>query len=284
VSFLTRIAACNQWRRDDFLPWYVAGERLGWVRRALAAELVALNLGFAVRDERLHWLAAPDDFTARGAALAAVCATLHERGQLPAPQHEPYPVTPAQREHARFVIDRAYAPAFGCRAFGQHLNGLVYINEKIHLWVARRAPTRRHYPNLYDNLVGGGLPWGMTLRENLIKECWEEAAIPRELALRARPVGAVTYCHETSSGLKPDTMYCYDLVLPATFVPRCNDGEVADFALWPLTQVAETVRDRDDFKPNCNLVVIDCLLRHGWIDPEDPDYLELVWRLRTPLP
>ena len=38
-----------------------------------------------------------------------------------------------------------------------------------------------------------------------------------------------------------------------------------------------TVRDTDDFKFNCALVVIDFLIRHGLLTPDDePDYLRLV--------
>ena len=39
---------------------------------------------------------------------------------------------------------------------------------------------------------------------------------------------------------------------------------------------AAIVRDSDEFKLNCNLVVIDFLIRHGWIDPRSPEYLALV--------
>jgi hypothetical protein len=79
-------------------------------------------------------------------------------------------------------------------------------------------------------------------------------------------------------------MHCYDLELPADFHPRCNDGEVETFYLWPVEQVMETVRDTEEFKPNCNLVIIDFLVRHGYLDQDAPDYLEIIQGLRAPLP
>ena len=36
------------------------------------------------------------------------------------------------------------------------------------------------------------------------------------------------------------------------------------------------VKNSDDFKLNCNLVIIDFLVRHGYITPKDEDYLEIV--------
>ena len=48
----------------------------------------------------------------------------------------------------------------------------------------------------------------------------------------------------------------------------------------PWERVAEIVRDTDEFKFNCNLVIIDFLIRHGLITPDHPDYLALAAGLR----
>ena len=90
---------------------------------------------------------------------------------------------------------------------------------------------------------------------------------------RARAVGAVSYCRETEIGLKPDTLYCYDLQLPESFQPENTDGEVSEFQLLPIRQVIELVRESDEFKPNCNLVNIDFFIRHGLLAADEPDYL-----------
>jgi 8-oxo-dGTP pyrophosphatase MutT (NUDIX family) len=120
--------------------------------------------------------------------------------------------------------------------------------------------------------------------DNLRKECAEEAGIPGALAERAVVVGAITYCRDSAGGLKPDVMYCYDLELPEDFEPVCTDGEVESFQRLPLAEVAALVRDTEAFKLNCNLTIIDFLIRHGFITPEEPDYLEIMAGLRSPLP
>jgi len=124
--------------------------------------------------------------------------------------------------------------------------------------------------------VAGGLPLGIGLRENLIKECAEEAAIPRALAEQAIPVGAISYVQESPEGLKPDTQFLYDLEVPADFTPRNTDGEIESFALWPVEAVMEAVAETAAFKLNCTLVIIDFLVRHGLIPPDHPDYLDIV--------
>jgi hypothetical protein len=109
-----------------------------------------------------------------------------------------------------------------------------------------------------------------------VKECGEEAGIPAAWAEDAPAVSAITYCAEMPEGLRPDVLFCYDLELPAGFTPACRDGEIESFALMPIADVAAIVRDTKQFKFNCNLVIIDFLVRHGFMGPDEPDYVAIV--------
>jgi 8-oxo-dGTP pyrophosphatase MutT (NUDIX family) len=253
------------------------------VKQPIWEALVSWPQLFQIDTRAVYFTPQAEDFATRSAILAEVVAELVQRGIISHVHGEPYPVTSTSREQIFATIDRAAAPYFGLRAYGQHLNGYVRTEQGILVWIARRSADRVNFPNKLDNLVAGGLPYPLSLQENLCKECWEEAAIPAHIATQALPVGALTYCRETEVGLKPDTLYCYDLELPATFEPRNTDGEVAEFNLIPVDEVARIVRETDDFKLNCNLVVIDFLLRHGLVSPEHPEYLELATGLHTNL-
>jgi hypothetical protein len=86
---------------------------------------------------------------------------------------------------------------------------------------------------------------------------------------------------ESPAGIRQDTLFCYDLELPESFVPRNTDGEMEEFLLWPVSQVLNTVRETEMFKFNVNLTIIDFALRHGFIDPDDePNYQDIVLGLR----
>lgn len=284
MSYLDKIRACNDWDPARFLPLRALGSRIGSLRPALAAELRRWPHWFRVGTESVEWVQVPDTFGGRSALIEEVVGTLVKQGIIAYLHGEAYGLTAGRRDQALCLIDRAAAPYFGARAFGQHLNGWVQGPDGLELWIGRRAADRRIYPLHLDNLVAGGLPFGIPLEENLRKECREEADIPPALADRAVPVGAVSYCRESAQGLKPDVMYCYDLELPWDFVPRCNDGEVESFQRLPALEVARLVRDTASFKLNCNLVIIDFLIRHGLLPPEDPDYLAILQGLRSPLP
>ena len=55
-----------------------------------------------------------------------------------------------------------------------------------------------------------------------------------------------------------------------------QDGEVESFQRLPLKEVADAVARTDEFKDNCNLVIISFLVRHGLQKPELPGYLGTV--------
>jgi len=277
MSFLARIREINQHDRSAFTDLIVDDQTIGAVRRDRTALLLAHSDIFVpAAGDALTFtrgLATPE---ARTAAVATVADSLAADGAIPALRREIYPAKRRFGDAAAFLIDRAAVPFFGVRAWGVHLNGYTYRQGALHLWIGERAMDRPTFPGMLDNMVAGGQPAGLSLMENLVKECAEEADLPADLARQARPVGAITYTSQAPEGLKPDAMFCYDLEVPESFVPRNTDGEIAAFHLWSVEQVAETVATTRRFKYNCNLVIIDFLIRHGMIPPDHPDYVDLL--------
>lgn len=279
-GFLRHIQACNWHDLSGFRPFSIAGVTVGQVRVGFMERLLTLGPPF-VADQggiALH----PDltDAPSRSRAVASALDRLVAAGVIRKLRREMYAVTQGWGQPTLMELDRAAIPYFGVTAYGLHVNGFVRQPDGIHLWVGKRALDRGVAPGQYDNLVAGGQPAGLSLADNLVKEAWEEAGLPADLALKALPVGAISYLMEQDKGLKPDILFLYDLELPADFVPRNTDGEVERFDLWPLSRVAASVRDSDDWKFNVNLTVIDFLIRHGWLTPDHPEYLELCRGLR----
>jgi isopentenyldiphosphate isomerase len=275
MTFLDRIEECNTHDLSRFAAFTVAGLRVGWVRHALLGIFAEFADVFVVEHGALALHPRLRDAEARSSALAPVLGTLAARGVFAGWRDELYPVSTTFSQPPLLLIERAAVPLFGVRAYGVHMNGFVRRSDGLHMWVARRSVTKPTYPGQLDNTVAGGQPVGIGLLDNLVKECREEAGIPEAIARRAQPVGVITYCMEAPEGLLPDAQFCFDLELPADFVPTNRDGEVAEFQLWPIARVVEVVRDSAQFKFNCNLVLIDFFIRHGILLPDDPDYIEI---------
>lgn len=53
------------------------------------------------------------------------------------------------------------------------------------------------------------------------------------------------------------------------------------FNRLPIEEVAALISDTDDIKENCNIVMLDFLMRHGCITPDQPGYLQLLAGLRA---
>ncbi|MBN9510412.1 MAG: DUF4743 domain-containing protein [Alphaproteobacteria bacterium] len=272
-ALLRHIAACNNADLPGArLPFRLAGAVVGWVRPDLA-KMLGTFPAIRVADGAV----ALDDT----AALPAIVAALCERGVFRW-RAEAFDVRAEPDGPVLGQMDRGALPKFGVMAVGVHVNGLVLRPDGPWLWVGERAANKSLDPGKLDHIVAGGVPAGMTPEATLIKEAGEEAAIPPALAAQALRVGRIGYAMEREEGLRRDLLLCYDLVLPEAFVPVAADGEVAQFALWPLARVLAAVREGDAFKFNVNLVLIDLFLRRNMILGDEAPRLRAALAVRVP--
>jgi hypothetical protein len=266
-----------------YLKFIVAGQHVGWVRRDMARHLAPFDKIFACDDNRVAMQESLKDFASRSAAMADVLAAWREAGLVSGWRNELFPVNRGFGLPPLLCMERAGTPLFGILSYGVNINGLVGSGAELRLWIGRRAPQKQVDPNMLDLLVGGGQPMGISVWDNLVKECWEEAGIEPAMARQAKPVGVTTLTIEAPEGLRVGLQFNYDLHLPPDFTPSNTDGEVAAFQLMPVQALIENLRRADDFTYDIALVKIDLLIRHGYIGPDDPDYLDLIAGLRRPI-
>jgi 8-oxo-dGTP pyrophosphatase MutT (NUDIX family) len=227
-------------RPQLFVPLALGGRRIGWLRPELAARLSSWPTVFAATPERVTLLK-PD-------ALMPVLEVLAEDGFIPGWRNERY------RIEDLFDIERAAARPFGLTTQAVHMNGIV--GER--MWLARRSATKPIDPGMLDNLVGGGVSLGFSAEATLVKEAWEEAGIPAELARKAKPGGTIGVLREVPEGVQSETISVYDLDLPADFRPENQDGEVSEFKLVTFAEV-----EREVLAYEAGLVALDYLQRRA---------------------
>jgi 8-oxo-dGTP pyrophosphatase MutT (NUDIX family) len=255
-GFLRHIRDCqNAILPGDRRPFLIGERQAGWVKPVIA-EALQRYPGVEARAESV--------VLRDGAILPRLAEALAGEGYYRL-RGEAFDVRAEPDGPVLAVVDRGALPSFGISATGVHVNGLVRGRGGLQIWVGRRAKDRMLDPGKLDHVTAGGVPAGLSPEQTMVKEAQEEAAIPAEIAQGARRVGTIRYAMERAEGLRRDVLHCYDLELPADFVPRSTDGEVAVFELWPVEQVMRTVRETDEFKFNVNLVLIDLFLREGRI-------------------
>ncbi|EJD01888.1 uncharacterized protein FOMMEDRAFT_108903 [Fomitiporia mediterranea MF3/22] len=252
------------------------------------------------RITHVHFAPHLADNTSRSAALAATCNYWRNNGIFAEEiggrkwRNELYPIykTPfcgLTPENIMCTIERSAAALFGIVTYGAHMTVFQRTKDgEIMVWVPTRAKTKQTWPGMLDNSVAGGISAGMSPFETIVKESMEEASLAEDIVRKhARTVGVTSYFFQKGKWLQPEVEYVYDLEIPLTatgaelerFRPLPLDGEVETFELLSLKDIIPRIH-QELFKPNCALVLVDFMIRHGYITPEtEPNYLEIVTRL-----
>ena len=281
MSYLEHFNAAHNADLSTSTPWFQENAILGYVQDTF--KIRGLEFGLWT-ETALGLVVAELDTIELNRLFGKFAKVAYEEGLLGTWVGELFPVKASVEDSTRFVMERTLTVPLGCLTFGVHLNGYVRTSHGIELWVARRSLSKPTFPGKLDNMVGGGQPAGLSLFENLVKESFEEAGISEIQARQSVPTGTISYCHTVDRGLKRDILYCYDLELPDSFVPACQDGEVESFKRLPIKNVLHLVETSNDFKYNCNLVIVDFAIRHGLLNGDNtPSYASLCER-RNQLP
>jgi 8-oxo-dGTP pyrophosphatase MutT (NUDIX family) len=207
-------------RPERFVPLALGRKRVGWLRPELAARLGAWPAVFSANADRVMLLEPLE--------LAPIVEQLAKEGFVPGWRNERY------RIEDLFEIERAAARPFGLTTQAVHVNGIVGGTR---MWLARRSAKKPIDPGVLDNLVGGGISVGFSVMDTLVKEAWEEAGIPAQLARRATLGNTASVLREVPEGVQSETVHIYDLELPSAFQPCNQDGEVSEFKLLTFDEV-----------------------------------------------
>ncbi|EJU01406.1 hypothetical protein DACRYDRAFT_53053 [Dacryopinax primogenitus] len=196
-----------------------------------------------------------------------------------------HPYADVRPENGAFAMERSACQLFGVVTYGVHMTMCKRVNGELRIWVPTRAKNKPTWPLYLDNTVAGGIPHGFTPLESMIKECEEEASLPAEFVREhIKQVSSITYFYKERGGwLQPEVQYVYDMFLPEGVdeSPRPSDGEVESFELCSLDDILEKMH-AGRFKPNCGAVIIDFMIRHGYLTAEnEPNYLEIITRLHS---
>ncbi len=244
----------------------------GSVALSDAPLLAAWPQVFELRPQAVHCLLSPEQ---RTPVLADINRALHASGRIRAWREEAYPLlSQASPGHAGgellAVIERAAARFWGALSFGAHCNGYVAgaDGRPSHLWVARRALDKPTDPGMLDNLIGCGVPYGQTPRQALIREAWEEAGLRPEQLGGLQAGRVLNIACNIREGWQHEWLYAFDLALPAGLQPVNQDGEVAEFRLWPVAD-ALAFAANGQMTMDASLATLDFALRHQLLPAED---------------
>ena len=203
--------------RDSLLEFRVDGIKLGQVRPNIAKLLCSFNIdnttsngsngaAFAIEwdDDSRSYLTLTEmcgrTFKSRTEAISKVTNHMKEKGVVTGWRDELFPVSATFYREPLFAMERAAVSFLGVLEYGVHIVGIVQESPEntngnsLRMWMARRSATKSKWPGMIDHIAAGGQPIGLSLTENVVKECFEEAGIDESITRKGlRPTGAVTY-------------------------------------------------------------------------------------------
>lgn len=235
-----------------------------------------------------------DTAGAINAAFSAVVTTCVEKNLfhvLDGRHSEPFAVVGARYGQPVYV-ERFATALFGLTTRGAHLVAYRMDEDGMKVWVPRRSAHLYTYPNMLDTTVAGGVKSGVPPFQTIVEEADEEASLPEDLIRqKARCRGVISHMNVTGDDfpgekglVTPDYVYVYDIELPEDVTPKPHDEEVSSFTLMSVEELQAALL-REEFKPDSAAVLVDFLIRHGIITPEnEPDFVEISMRLHRRLP
>jgi 8-oxo-dGTP pyrophosphatase MutT (NUDIX family) len=260
------IDAARRFDAPRHLPFTIDAVQVGWIRRRDVALLASWPDVFECDAAQVRLAPHFDTLELRSAALASVIGALAAQGHIVGWRDETYAIRNSFDAPPLALIERAAARFFGTTTYAAHVNGLVVRADQPPLvWIARRSLDKPTDPGMLDNLVGGGIGWGYTVREALLKECWEESGIPPEVAQGARAGGTLHVLQELPEGTQAEQLFVFDLELGEDFTPRNQDGEVSEHRLARVDEV-RTWLASGQMTVDASLAMLDALLRAGLAD------------------
>lgn len=283
------------------------GIKVGFVCRFVIEEIQSLvpttlfDETFTLNQEKHQLIFKSTDFDTRCSQIDEIGLILHNSKEckleaLKAWRNEKYAIWIKKTPYV--LIERALAGPFGMVTAGSHINGYVTdpVSGDHKFWISRRSATKPTWPLMLDNIIAGGLGYPYGPYETAIKESLEEANLDKDIIEKyIRPAGVVTYFHyegkpsedkfnTENAYIVGEAEFIYDLHLPVDVIPRPNDGEVDSFNFMTLKETIKALQ-KGEFKPNCGLVMVDFLIRHGYITAEnEPNFIAIFNKMHRHLP
>ena len=260
MSFVQRLKDCNKYKESNFFKFFINNHHVGFIKKKNLNIINKFPNFFLLKKNEIFLKKEINNFQKRTYAIDQVFNFLLKQKLISSKHREFFPVFKSFKTKPLLKVQRLIGPFFGFQFFGVHLNGFLKKNNKYFMWVGRRTK-KGNFPNDLDQIAAGGLPFNVTIKKNLIKESYEEANINKTLILKSKYDGTISYRVETKLGLSRHILFCYNLELPETFVPKNNDGEVINFYLWPIEKILKIIKQSTMFKFDCSIVILLFVLK-----------------------
>jgi 8-oxo-dGTP pyrophosphatase MutT (NUDIX family) len=238
---------------------HLQGHTAGWLEPASAKALRKLSASWQIRNGMIQLVG-----DRLASELNSAAQYLHGLGLIKGWRNENYGVCVENDlgeidfNHPICALERASFRRFGLTSRAVHINAYYPDGS---LCLGHRAASKSIDPSRLDNMAAGGIPIDENIYQCALRELFEEAGVPVELAKNSRFIESIRIERNEIDGTHNEVLYCFDLALPEQFEPKNQDGEVAQFYRLKPESVIERL---GEMTWDAGRVSAGYLLRHGW--------------------
>ena len=242
----------------DAVDVLIAKKVCGSVARPVAEALAGNVRGFRLGANSLELDDRGLDSAGRSSRLDEAARWLLQAGFVRAWRNEKIEVRHEPHSPVLAQIDRCAVRVLGITTWSVHLNGYTADGQLV---VGRRAAHKRVDPGLWDNLAGGIVAAGESLRDALVREAHEEAGLELQ-GLLVQEGARILVRRPICEGTLSERVHVFDVHLPPGTRPLNRDGEVERFETRPIALVLASI-ERGEFTVEAALATLDSLKRRG---------------------
>ena len=265
--------------KKNFYDLFCNNFHIGLVHKKIANLILKHKLPYTLQNKSIFFKETKKKHL--NITLKNTCELLVEKQIISEVTGENFPCVASLGKKELFVLERSLVEYLGIRGYGVHLIAYVRTGKSnIKVWIPIRAANKKVEPNKLDNTIAGGISAGETVYQALIREGFEEASFKKKILNRAVQAGTINYIWRNKKfSLRRDTLFLFDLEISNKILPENNDGEVSKFNLYSSTKIIEKIKNTNDFKKNCALVLTSFFIRRGLINSKNEKDYEEICRL-----
>ena len=287
MPFLRHILRHRHVDLTHFVPVYVEHEQIGWTKKDFAKLMGSFDFAWIFSEDRLTLNPALNGFEKISETVHDVFLEISAQGYFPIkPDYSSMggddwlPVGQERWTNPLFQVHRFYGACIGIRRESVMLH--AYEDDK--MWLAVRGAGVDDSVGCYDMIVSGCMTIGQTTHDALLHEGEEECGLTDDV-MHAVKRGAElhTMYHNSAGFIQDEIFHVFDINTKNGFVPQVvKKMEVDHFELLPMDEVIRLVEKTDRVKAQISYILVDFLIRYGYLKSDMPAYEQIMEELSTP--
>lgn len=285
MSYLDCLKPYRNVDLSNHLPFYVSGERVGFIQKSFIEYLKQFTDVFIYDETCVTLSPVFDNFKSRSQTVKSVLAKLTDQGVVKPNPFGPHNPRPAFQKIDVLPVgsDPFNAPLMGVERYHACLFGILHHNISVvgyidgHVWVAKRG-AKATSPHMLDHMISGSCTTEHNIEQTIADEARDEAGLPHKLLKNIIPLTTYHLIKRDKRGdVFDEKVNLFHLKTPKDFIPQSQfNDEIEGFNLISFDDLHHEILEKENLLPFSKIVFIQFLIKHRYISEKNEEYSDLI--------